>query len=193
MKEYACESNGEKDDTSPNGLSRAVKCNPDQRTFKAYFARWLAKNVMLAPFTASQILPWLQGSATAAVQRCTGTAPGIVCGRRWYREDNEEPDIGHQMTVMSVVQSNLIQHAPELADLKTGTSTGNAAGGSVEKPSTAEEVLATRSIATGEKVGGWIMTMVLFVIIAGGAVFLVASDNEIGLFSSWSPSRNGFR
>jgi mannan endo-1,6-alpha-mannosidase len=145
---------------------------------------------MLAPFTASTIMPWLQSSAIAAVGRCAGTAPGIVCGRRWYRVDNEDPDIGHQMTVMSVVQSNLIQHASELADLKTGTSVGDVGGGSIDKPATAEEVLATRPISTGEKVGGWTITTVLFVLVAGGAGFLVASDNEMGLFPSWYSNRS---
>jgi mannan endo-1,6-alpha-mannosidase len=190
MKEYACESNGEQDGSNPNELSKAQPCNPDQRTFKAYFSRWLAKNVMLAPFTADQILPWLQGSATAALKRCTGTAPGIVCGRRWYRDDNEAPDIGHQMTVMSVVQSNLIQHVPALADLKSGTSVGNAGGGgSIEKPPTAEEILATRAMSTGEKAGAWIMTSVVCIAIAGGASFLIASDNEMRLASSWRRAR----
>lgn len=190
VKEYACESNGEKDDSQPSGISLAHQCNADQRTFKAYFSHWLSKNVLLAPFTAERLLPWLQGSAMAAIGRCRGTAPGIVCGRRWYRDDNEVPDIGHQMTVMSVVQSNLIQHAPELADLKSGTSVCNVGGGgSVENPSTAEEVLAKRLITTGEKVGAWLITAVVFVLITGGTSFLVVPDNEMGLFSNWHPSR----
>src|ERR1700761_987510 len=104
MVEYACET--------------MANCNKDQRSFKAYLSRWLAVAAQLAPYTAGQIMPWLQTSAGAAAKVCTGGPPGgVVCGRKWYEpQDDGTRDIGNQMTAMSVVQANLIQKVPPPAD-----------------------------------------------------------------------------
>ena len=83
MTEYACEGNG--------------NCNKDQRSFKAYLSRWLALTVQMAPFTSPTIMPWLQGSAQAAIRQCVagpGNAVGgpVACGRKWYGMSRHCPE-----------------------------------------------------------------------------------------------------
>ena len=51
-------------------------CNVDQRSFKAYFSRWLADTAILAPFTHDIIMPKLAKGATAAIKVCNGGDTG---------------------------------------------------------------------------------------------------------------------
>jgi mannan endo-1,6-alpha-mannosidase len=156
-------------------------CNPDQRTFKAYLSRWLAVTAQIAPFSAGQIMPLLQSSAAAAVNVCTSGSPdGVACGRKWYEsKDDGTRDIGNQMSAMSVVQSNLVLHVAGPADGSTGTSIGNPAAGGLDRPTTNDEIIATRPVTTGDKAGGWLLTIVLITFLTGGAGFLCSSDEEL--------------
>jgi hypothetical protein len=165
MVEYACEGQG--------------NCNKDQRSFKAYLARWLAVAAQLAPYTQGQIIPWLQTSAGAAVKVCSGGPPGgIVCGRRWYAtQDDGTRDIGNQMTALGIVQANLIKNVPPLADLKTGTSSGDASAGNGNKQPTADDILATRKMSTGDAVGAWLITAIMVLVTMGWVTFLL-SDRD---------------
>jgi mannan endo-1,6-alpha-mannosidase len=181
MTEWACES------------PTSHECDVDQRTFKAYLARWLAITAQLAPFSADVIMPWLQTSATNAMKVCSGGPPGgIVCGRRWYADkDDGTRDIGNQMTAMSIVQSNLITQVPPPVDVKTGTSIGNAAAGGTAPPEvTADDILKTRPMTAGERAGAWTVTAVLFVVLTGAGGFMI-SDNE-GFKSTWYTNKSRF-
>lgn len=174
MVEYACEP--------------SANCNKDQRSFKAYLARWLAVSVQIAPFTGGIIIPWLQTSASAAFRVCSGGAPGgVVCGRRWYEpKDDGTRDIGNQMTAMSVVQANLALKRPGPADHNSGTSTGNAgAGGASERKPSSEEVLATRPYSAGDKVGGWMLTVAFVGIASVLGLFILSPDDDLGHMVGW--------
>lgn len=48
-------------------------CNVDQRSFKAYLARWMAATTKLVPWTKNEIMNLIQKSAIAAVKTCTAT------------------------------------------------------------------------------------------------------------------------
>lgn len=174
MTEYACEP--------------SANCNKDQRSFKAYLARWLAVSVQLAPFTANTIVPWLQTSAGAAFKVCSGGAPGgVVCGRRWYQpKDDGTRDIGNQMTAMSIMQSNLALKRPGPADHKTGTSAGNAgAGGAGERKPTAADILATRRYTISDKIGGWLLTVVFLAVAGVLGLFILSPDDDLGHMVNW--------
>lgn len=177
MVEYACEAQG--------------NCNKDQRSFKAYLARWLAVSAQLAPFTQNQIMPWLQTSAGAALKVCSGGPPGgIVCGRQWYiNQDDGTRDIGNQMTAMSVVQSNLIKNVPPPADHRTGSSTGDASAGNGNKQPTADDILATRKLETGDIVGAWLITAIMVLVTVGWVAFLLSDrDNWDWMHRSYEGS-----
>lgn len=76
MFEAVCERNG--------------KCDVDQRSFKAYLARWLAATTKVAPWTYEIILPYLRSSAMAAAQSCSGGTDGVTCGHKWWVDGWDE-------------------------------------------------------------------------------------------------------
>lgn len=88
------------------------KCNNDQYSFKAYLARWLAKTMILAPFTAKTIRPLLETSARAAAKSCSGGTDGVTCGTKWWVGDYDgKTGVGQQLSALEVIQSLLIEDA----------------------------------------------------------------------------------
>lgn len=61
-----------------------LNCNEDQKSFKAYLARWMAVTSLLVPSTAATIKPKLLVSAQDAARQCSGGANGRKCGLQWY-------------------------------------------------------------------------------------------------------------
>lgn len=59
-------------------------CNEDQKSFKAYLARWMAVTALLVPSTAATIVPKLAASAQGAAAQCVGGSTGQECGLQWY-------------------------------------------------------------------------------------------------------------
>lgn len=60
-----------------------ITCNNDQRSFKAYFTRFLSLTSVMVPETAPQITLWLTSSANAAAASCSGGTDGHTCGLSW--------------------------------------------------------------------------------------------------------------
>jgi Glycosyl hydrolase family 76 len=165
MTEYACEPQG--------------NCNVDQRSFKAYLARWLAVCAQLAPFSRGQILPWIQDSAVAASKACTlAGGDSVQCGRIWYEyRDDGSRDIGHQMTAMSVIQSNLVLGSKSLEDIHSGNSKSDpsAGGGASQAP---RDPIFTRKMTAADKAGAWILTLLMLGMFIAGAVLMGIDGDE---------------
>jgi len=106
-------------------------CNVDQRSFKAYFSRWLAATVQLAPWTADTIMPLLRTSALAAAQSCSGGSDGVTCGTKWWVPGwDGQYGVGEQMSALEVIQSNLVARAKgPLSNATGGTSRGDPSAG----------------------------------------------------------------
>lgn len=84
-------------------------CNQDQRSFKAYLARYMALTVKLVPETVDIIMPLLEKSAVAAARQCSNGAEGKTCGMRWTEEIYDgRYGIGEQMTALEVIQVSKI-------------------------------------------------------------------------------------
>ncbi|OCK85630.1 glycoside hydrolase family 76 protein [Lepidopterella palustris CBS 459.81] len=150
------------------------KCDTDQWSFKAYLARWLAISAQLAPYTADQIIPKLQGSAKAAATQCNGGNSGTACGSRWFQSTSDgNTGVGQEMSALSVIAANLIGEvtAPYSA-VTGGTSKGNPSagtgGGATQNP------LVGSPITTGDKAGAGIITTLVLVTILGGGWFMVS-------------------
>ena len=176
MTEYACEGQN--------------NCNVDQRSFKAYLARWLALAVQLAPFTAGQIMPWLSTSATNAAKACSETSGGLACGRTWYTGgDDGLRDVGYQMSALSIIQANLIAQSPALMNIHTGDSASNpnAGGGPVN---ILPDPIFTRKMTGADKAGAWIVTVVAMLACFGTAVALLVEE-DVGLSSLFGSARFG--
>lgn len=160
MYEVACESNG--------------KCNIDQRSFKAYLARWMAATMVRAPFTRELLLPLLQTSARAAAQSCTGGSDGQQCGLQWTTGAFDgSVGVGEQMSAMEVIQSNLWDQVPGpvTAD-KGGISAGDPSAGTGGDQSPVG--FNPDDISTGDRVGAGFLTTMVLIGVIGGAWWMVA-------------------
>jgi mannan endo-1,6-alpha-mannosidase len=159
MTEVACENNG--------------KCDDDQRSFKAYFARWLGYTAIVAPWTREQIDPLLKASAKAAAAQCNAGADQVTCGLRWI--DNGKNDgkagVGEQMAALEIVQSLLYPSVsgPAAAD-RGGLSKSNPDAGN-DAPD--EPMSTLDSITTTDKVGAIILTVVVLLAMIVGAWWMV--------------------
>ena len=122
MFEAACE-------RAPPGGDQG--CNVDQRSFKAYFSRWLAATTQLAPWTADTIMPLLRTSALAAAQSCSGGTDGVTCGIKWWVPGwDGQYGVGEQMSALEVIQSNLVARVKgPLSNATGGTSKGDPSAG----------------------------------------------------------------
>lgn len=83
-------------------------CNRNEQTFKGLLASDLASATLLAPYTAQEILPKLQGSAVGAAKQCIGGVDQNVCGQKWYPSAwDGSADLETQMSATSLFTANL--------------------------------------------------------------------------------------
>jgi mannan endo-1,6-alpha-mannosidase len=148
-------------------------CNIDQRSFKAYLARWMAATAVKAPFTYPLLKPILEASAMAAVSTCNGGDDGNQCGQRWYQGTNDGSlGVGEQMCALEVVQSNLIDYAPGPVSANTGgTSKGDPNAGTTSKIN--PDDLHQSQVTTADKAGAAILTLGVVALVVGGAWWLI--------------------
>jgi mannan endo-1,6-alpha-mannosidase len=156
------------------GCEASGKCNTDQRSFKAYLARWLAAAAELAPFAHDDIIAKLATSAKAAIKTCTAGDSGTQCGLKWTTGTNDGSlGVGEQMAVLEIVQSNLVDKAPGWASAVkgTGTSVGDVNAGSSSKTST-DDLLIRKTTIT-DRAGAGILTALMILGVIGGTVIIV--------------------
>jgi mannan endo-1,6-alpha-mannosidase len=159
MIEVACENNG--------------KCDTDQRSFKAYLARWMGYTCIVAPWTREFLDPLMKASAQAAAKQCVAGPNQTSCGLRWV--DNGKNDgslgVGEQMAGLEIVQSLLY---PTVG----GPATQKAGGISVSNPEAGNNVPKTPitfdTVTTGDKAGASILTLLVLVAILVGAWWMVS-------------------
>jgi mannan endo-1,6-alpha-mannosidase len=159
MYEVACEQNG--------------KCNLDQRSFKAYLARWMGYTMKVAPWTTELLLPKMRASAQAAAKQCNAGEDQQTCGLKWTLNGQNDGSfgVGEQMAAMEIIQNLLIDEVPGPVSMDNG-------GVSKSDPSAGSQPqdLPTQfnDITTGDKAGAGILTTVLVVGILGGAWWMVS-------------------
>ncbi|CAG99384.1 putative mannan endo-1,6-alpha-mannosidase [Kluyveromyces lactis] len=146
-------------------------CNNDQRSFKAYFSRFLGLTAQLVPETRDTVLALLQASAQGAADSCSGGTDGHTCGLNWfYGGWDGKYGLGEQMAALEVMQNLrcLDRPAPYTAD-DGGTSAGNPAAGTEQSPTN----LAPLTIGKGDQAGAGIITAVIGITIIGSVVWLI--------------------
>ncbi|KAK2855592.1 hypothetical protein FQN49_005043 [Arthroderma sp. PD_2] len=150
----------------------AGTCETDQKSFKAYLARWMAASTQLAPFSTDFIMTRLRACAQAAAKACTGGDDGMACGLKWTTgKFDGSTGVGEQMAAMEVFQSNLIRKAtPPVTNSTGGTSKGDpgASGRSGDMGSK-----ALRSINTADRAGAGILTVLLLCTISAVTYWIV--------------------
>jgi mannan endo-1,6-alpha-mannosidase len=149
-------------------------CNVDQRSFKAYLARWMASAAVKAPFTYPLLKPILEASAAAAAAVCTGGTKGTSCGLKWTQGTFDGSiGVGEQMSALEVIQANLIDIAPgPVTEVSGGTSKGNpnAGTGSAIGP----QDLNKEKVTAADRAGAGLVTVLLIFFVVGGAWWMVA-------------------
>lgn len=149
----------------------ANNCNQDQRSFKAYFSRFLGLTAVLVPQTKDVIKKWLVDSANWAAGSCNGGSDGHTCGLAWTNGGwDGYYGLGEQMTALEVIQN---VHAIDLPGPLTastgGLSIANPAGGYGTELQNAKPL----NLNGGDKAGAGVITAVLGSAIVGTGVWLV--------------------
>lgn len=156
------------------------KCDVDQRSFKAYFTRWLAATAQLAPHLHDNIIREIETSAMAAVQTCTAGSSGTQCGLRWTEGPVNDGSIGvgEQMAVLEIIQSNLVDRTRPWVSARagTGTSVGDVEAGTNVRNRVEEEERIHTNIGTGDKVGAGILTALVLLGVVGGSATMMMSE-----------------
>jgi mannan endo-1,6-alpha-mannosidase len=159
MIEVACERNG--------------LCDHDQRSFKAYLARWMGYAMLTAPWTRETLMPRLRASAVAAAKQCGPGKNG--CGLRWWQGgvNDGEVGVGEQMSALETIQNLLVgQVAGPVSEQTGGISkndpTAGSDGGSL--------VIEHDPITTADRAGAGILTALVLAFLFGGGAWLVTGD-----------------
>lgn len=122
-------------------------CNNNEILFKGIFMRDLALISTVAPYTMDDILPRLQGSASAAAEACTG-ASNDTCGVRWYTKKYDgEKGMEEQLSAASVFTANLV--AFDRGNLATQTGGTNGTSASTTTTETRASGTQSASSASG--------------------------------------------
>jgi len=147
-------------------------CNIDQRSFKAYFARWMAATMVRAPFTYDLLKPILEASAKAAVATCTGGPDGNQCGLQWTQGTYDgSTGAGEQMAVLEVLQSNLVEYVAPPATLENGISEQDPSAGTSSPVGPGD--LNKQTVTDTDKAGAAILTIVVCVMVIGTMLWLM--------------------
>ncbi|KAK9381101.1 glycoside hydrolase [Kockiozyma suomiensis] len=141
------------------------RCNTDQQSFKAYFARFLGLTTQLAPDTYSAIISLLQSTVTNGVsQSCVGGSDGVTCGTTWMEVGWDNTwGLGQQMSALEVTQNLLIGSVPAPYTAQSGGSSPD-----MNETGTPSSVYVYNdNISTGDRAGAGILTTVALVMMLG--------------------------
>ncbi|KAL6928938.1 hydrolase 76 protein [Hanseniaspora valbyensis] len=146
-------------------------CNTDQRSFRAYFARFLGLTAQLVPDTQDQIMTWLNASAIGAAESCSGGTDGHTCGINWsYGGWDGWYGLGEQIDALEVIlNTQILSKDKPYTNNTGGTSTGSADAGS---KSTATNV-ASLNITGKDKAGAGVLTAVLGLSLVLSGIWLI--------------------
>lgn len=146
-------------------------CNNDQRSFKAYFSRFLGLTSILVPDTYDTIRPLLVDSANAAAWSCVGGTDGHTCGLSWTNGTWDGVyGLGEQMSALEVMQNLVVANLP-------GPLTASTGGSSIANPAagyaTTKTDASPLTLDTADKAGAGVITAVIGAAIVGTAAWLV--------------------
>jgi len=100
MYEHACE--------------HVDKCNTDMRSFKGYMSRFFYASAVLVPEVRDTVDEFLQTSAKAAANACTGGTDGTTCGQKWYVGGFDgKVGLGEEMCALETIQGLLARDSPK--------------------------------------------------------------------------------
>ncbi|PPJ52333.1 hypothetical protein CBER1_10223 [Cercospora berteroae] len=149
-------------------------CNTDQQSFKAYLSRFMAISTKYAPFLYDQIRPYIEASAVAAGQQCSGGTSGNSCGLQWTQNTTYDglTGVGEQMAALEIIGALMINEVAAPVSAKTGgTSQGDPNAGTGGDKDPADPVTP---ITTADRAGAGILTFLALAGTLGGSYFLLS-------------------
>ncbi|CUM63905.1 uncharacterized protein PRCAT00001493001 [Priceomyces carsonii] len=150
----------------------STTCNNDQRTFRSLFARCLGLTQMLAPSTADDIQNWLDTSASAAAQSCSGGTDGITCGENWSVSGWDGVyGLGEQMSALEVILASIVRQFPAPYNSSNGGSSISNVNAGTDSDDT--ENANELKITTRDKAGAGALTAIVLLIISGGSIWML--------------------
>ncbi|KAK7903830.1 hypothetical protein LTR67_001850 [Exophiala xenobiotica] len=151
---------------------KSMNCDEDQKSFKAYLARWMAVTSLLVPSTTDSIKPKLVASAAGAAGQCDGGSDGRECGLQWYSTTwDGTTGVGQQMAALSVMGANLIDSSMVPLSLRTGATSQSDPNAGSQAPS--DPAATQKPITTADKAGAGILTLLVAVGAVGGSAWLI--------------------
>lgn len=146
-------------------------CNTDQRSFRAYFSRFMGLTAQLVPDTREQIMTWINTSAAGAAQSCSGGTDGHTCGINWsYNGWDGWYGLGEQIDALEIILNTQILSKPEpYTNITGGTSTGSGDAGNT----TTTTNVAPLNITGGDKAGAGVLTAVLGLSLVFSGIWLI--------------------
>ncbi|KAF3031973.1 hydrolase 76 protein [Didymella heteroderae] len=152
-------------------------CNVDQRSFKAYLARWMGYTAIVAPWTRDLIVPRLRGSAIAAAAQCTNGTSKTSCNLYWATGEKHDGSfgVGEQMAALEVILNLLY---PTVA----GPVTHDSGGISHSQPDAGidptHHSFPRDSVRLSDKIGGSALTIMVLVGTVAGAWWMLSETDE---------------
>jgi mannan endo-1,6-alpha-mannosidase len=163
MYEAACQ---------PVNSTAIPTCNTDQRSFKAYFSRFLGLTSLMLPETRDVITKYLTDSANAAAATCVGGTDHHTCGLAWTNGSYWDGywGLGEQMSALEVIVNLRVHDKPgPLVASDPGTSKGNPAAGFAQNNFDALPLILHQK----DRAGAGVITAIIGVSIIGCGVWLL--------------------
>lgn len=88
-------------------------CDTDMISFKGYLSRFMYSSAIMVPSISDTVNSYMEASAAAAGQACTGGTDSTTCGQKWYTKSFDgSVGLGQQMSALETVQGLLAKYAP---------------------------------------------------------------------------------
>ncbi|KAJ5110945.1 endo mannanase GH76 family [Penicillium argentinense] len=158
-----------------------VTCEPqelcnDEILFKGLFAQDLSLIAQVAPYTESNIIPLLQGSAVAAAKSCTGGTNDDLCGIKWYKSEYDgRSGFEQQLSATSILMTNMIAFGKQ-APATQATASKPASGTSTGSPSSTSNTLVIKTDNADKDNGAGVLSggpVAVVVAVMAGILYLI--------------------
>ncbi|KAI3402394.2 DFG5 [Candida oxycetoniae] len=144
-------------------------CNNDQRSFRSLFSRCLGLTMLIIPELEPQIRPYLEKSAVAAAQSCSGSYDQVTCGENWsFNGWDGVYGLGEQMSALEVMMSLIVEQPLSIASGGSNR-TNYEAGFDSKDTSNKNEITVT----TKDKAGAGALTAIVLIILLAGSIWMV--------------------
>ncbi|EDK43038.1 mannan endo-1,6-alpha-mannosidase DCW1 precursor [Lodderomyces elongisporus NRRL YB-4239] len=144
-------------------------CNNDQRSFRSLFSRCLGLTKLIIPEFKEKIEPYLEASAQAAAQSCSGGTDGMTCGEDWSTSGWDGVyGLPEQISALEVIMSLVVKEPLTVAtggSNRSDFSAGTDSQDSVNK----NEITVTGK----DKAGAGVLTAIVLAILLGGSIWMI--------------------